>query len=307
MGDYRTALETFVGVVRLTQAGKRHVDRKQLELLAKEAKKDVVKAYAHVGGPTRRGSSSAKVGGDYAPKMMELLAGAVLGGGQGADSTRVYKQIIAETCAARASASGRARCCATRCRCRATTRRWQAQELERLGAVYEKAPPANRRSRRRSAARLSRRRARAGDHLAPRGAEDAGHRRYEFAERAYRLFLAHFRDDKQAYEMRFYAGELLWVLQRWKDAAEHYTEVVEVAAGGKYLREAAFAAVLAWKNALMIDDEARRQELVKRPRAPERRRRVRQARGATDPGQRAEDDRRVPHLPKHVPDAAELP
>jgi TolA-binding protein len=61
--------------------------------------------------------------------------------------------------------------------------------------------------------------------------------------------------------MRFYRGELLWVLRRWTDAAEQYTAVVASSPGGKYHREAAFAAVLAWKNANMTADEPRREEL----------------------------------------------
>ena len=79
--------------------------------------------------------------------------------------------------------------------------------------------------------------------------------------------------------MRFYRGELLWVLRRWKDAAEQYTEVVEAQPGGKYLREAAFAAVLAWKNALMIERRGAPAGARTRPRAPGRGRGVRQARG----------------------------
>ena len=53
LGDFKTALETFVGVVRMTQEGKVNVPKKQLEVLAKEAKKDIVKAYSHVGGPDK--------------------------------------------------------------------------------------------------------------------------------------------------------------------------------------------------------------------------------------------------------------
>jgi len=90
LGDYKAALETFVGVVRLTQSGKLAVDRKQLEVLAKEAKKDVVKAYAQVGSSEKARPFFAKVGGDYAPKMMELLAERYWEDGKAQESTRVY-------------------------------------------------------------------------------------------------------------------------------------------------------------------------------------------------------------------------
>src|SRR4029077_13464462 len=95
--DYKMALETFVGVVRLTQdPTKLSVSRQPLEVLAKEAKKDVVKAYAQVGSPDKARVFFGKVGGDYAPKMMELLAERYWEDGKALESTRVYKQIIAD-------------------------------------------------------------------------------------------------------------------------------------------------------------------------------------------------------------------
>src|SRR4029078_1976239 len=90
---------------------------------------------------------------------------------------------------------------------------------------------------------------------------------FELSDRASRLFPTHSADAKQAYEMRFYRGELLWVLRRWKDAAEQYTDVVAAEPRGKYKREAAYAEVLAWQNALLsADDAARRQEPAARAR-----------------------------------------
>ena len=41
----------------------------------------------------------------------------------------------------------------------------------------------------------------------------------------------------------------------WKEAAETYTQVVELDPKGKYVKDAAYAAVLAWKNALNINDD----------------------------------------------------
>ena len=51
----------------------------------------------------------------------------------------------------------------------------------------------------------------------------------------------------------------------WKDAAEQYTEVVEMNPKGKYVKDAAYAAVLAWKNALNVDDQGQG-PVDKRPR-----------------------------------------
>src|ERR1043165_6059650 len=65
--------------------------------------------------------------------------------------------------------------------------------------------------------------------------------------------------------MNFYYGELLWTLERWKDAAEQYTKVVEMNPKGKYAKDAAYAAVLGWKNALQVDDNEQK-ETVERDR-----------------------------------------
>jgi len=73
MGQYKDALETFVGVIRMTQEHKVG-NPQQLKLLEKEAKKDIVKAYAHVGGPDKAWEFFQRTGGDFAPKMMEGLA-----------------------------------------------------------------------------------------------------------------------------------------------------------------------------------------------------------------------------------------
>jgi TolA-binding protein len=262
LGDHRTALETFVGVVRLTQTGRLAAGRRQLELLAKEAKKDVVKAYAQVGGPDKARAFFAKVGGDYAPKMMELLAERYWEDGQASESTRVYKQIIADNMNSSRVCEWQSKVVRNSLSLPNYDKALVTQELERLGLVYAWASAG---SPRPPMKREQLDECRASFHDAARELALIWHREaqktqdlatFDLAERAYRLFLARFGDDKQAYEMRFYRGELLWVLRRWKEAAEQYTEVVAAQPGGRYLREAAYAAVLAWQNALVSGDDS---------------------------------------------------
>src|SRR6185437_3821911 len=87
----------------------------------------------------------------------------------------------------------------------------------------------------------------------------------------YKVYLDHFPKDKDSYEMNYYYGELLWTLENWKDAAEQYTHVVEMKPDGKYVKDAAYAAVLAWKNALNVDDHENK-ELVEKDRETEKNR-----------------------------------
>ncbi len=77
---------------------------------------------------------------------------------------------------------------------------------------------------------------------------------YQLAGMVYKEFLSHFTNEKDTPEITFYYGEILWQMNSWKEAAETYTHVVELDPKGKYVKEAAYAAVLAWKNALNISD-----------------------------------------------------
>ena len=51
------------------------------------------------------------------------------------------------------------------------------------------------------------------------------------------------------YEVTFYAGELLWTLERWTEAAAHYRKVLELDPGGRYAKEARLGSELAERNA----------------------------------------------------------
>jgi len=304
LGDFKRALETFVRIARLSPA------RRDLEPLIKEARKDIVVAYAHVGGPDRAWDFFRRTGGESADRMMEALAERYWEQGQGADSTRAYRKIMAENPASPRLCEWQGK--VLRNALSLNDKRDQVQELERLGAVYQ--------ARHQSSASAQRGgradECRSGFHDAAREIALVWHREaqktrntdtYGLAERAYRLFLGQFPADPDAYEMSYYHGELLWTLGRWKDAAELYTRVVEIDPNGKYLRDAAHAAVLAWKNALAVDDDQQRARPERQSVSP---------RGGQEQGRMA--PRPIPAgeqkliaalqtFQKHVPDAPELP
>jgi tetratricopeptide (TPR) repeat protein len=78
---------------------------------------------------------------------------------------------------------------------------------------------------------------------------------YRLAHYMYREYLDTFPEEKDAYTMAFYYAELLFKLKRWEEAAEAYTRVVQMKRDGKFLKEAAYAAVISWKNALNVEEE----------------------------------------------------
>ena len=107
--------------------------------------------------------------------------------------------------------------------------------------------------------------------------------------------------------MSYYYGELLWTLENWKDAAEQYTKVVEMNPKGKYVKDAAYAAVLAWKNALNVDDHEHQDQVEGRPgQAEGARRERRRSRRWSIPEYQKKMIGAFDTYIKYVPDAPEL-
>ena len=142
-----------------------------------------MKAYAQVGGADKARLFFAKVGGDYAPKMMELLAERYWEDGKALESTRVYKQIIADNMESPRLCEWQSKVLRNSLSLPNYDKALVTQELERLGLVYVWARAGSPRAIGRAAQagtgggvpeRVPRRGPRAGADLAPRGAEDAG-------------------------------------------------------------------------------------------------------------------------------------
>ncbi|HEX3697757.1 MAG TPA: tetratricopeptide repeat protein [Polyangia bacterium] len=260
LGDHKTALETFVSVVRMTQDPKSNINAQQKSALAKEAKKDIVKSYSHVGGPDKAWEFFQRTGGDFAPKMMEALAEIYWEQGKFGDSTRVYRKVISMN-------MDSPRICEWQNKIVRNTlsqgsKRDQVQELQRLGAVYDRVHEMK------GVKKDQLEECKVAFHDTTKELALIWHKEaqktknqdtYALTKFVYKEFLDHFTDDKDAYDMSFYYGELLWTLEQWKDAAEQYTKVVKMNTKGKYVKDAAYAAVLAWKNALNVDDHEQRE------------------------------------------------
>jgi len=307
LGDYKTALETFVGVVRMTQEGKVNVPKKQLEVLAKEAKKDIVKAYAHVGGPDKAWEFFQKTGGDFAPKMMESLAELYWEEGKFTESTRVYKKVIGQNMDSPRICEWQNKI--VRNTLSAGNKKDQVQEIERLGNVYDKV------GEMKVAKKDQREECRNSFHDTSKELALIWHKEaqrtknqdtYELDKVVYKVFLDHFPSDKDAYEMNFYYGELLWTLSNWKDAAEQYTKVVEMKPQGKYVKEAAYAAVLAWKNALNVDDHEQKELVEKDRESHEKKKEKNKLEPLTIPEYQKKMIGAFDTYIKYVPDAPEL-
>jgi len=255
LGNFRAALEIFVKVIQLCQAGK--IPKNQAGPLEKEAKKDLVKAYARTPGanPDKAWDFFQRMGGDYAPKMLESLAELYWEQGMFNESSKIYRKIIVLNEAS-------PRICEWQNKILRNTlsggnKKDQVQELKRLGNVYgimQKKTDV----KKDVMTECKNSYHDTGKELALIWHKEAQRTKnadtYQLAGMVYKEFLSHFDKEKDTPEISFYYGEILWQMQAWKEAAEIYTKVVELDPKGKYVKESAYAAVLAWKNALNIDD-----------------------------------------------------
>jgi tetratricopeptide (TPR) repeat protein len=249
LADFKQALATFLKVAELAGA------KSDALGLAREARKDIVRAYAQVGSPDKAWALFQRAGGPHAPQMLEQLAELYLGEGKFADSVRLYRQLVqlfpqdARLCAWQGEVV-KATLGSTGARAEPAT----VKELERLAALGD-ARPADRTCKEPLGAYLR--------ELAPlwhKEAQTTGQRAYyELAHALYRLYAARFSDEPQALAMTFYDAELLYKLERHCEAAPLYGEVVrrDPSAKAKWLHEAAWAAVLSWRSCLGIEDVPR--------------------------------------------------
>lgn len=252
--DPRRALELFVKVIK--NATKWGGTKKGKIILVKEAKKDAVRAYSHVGTPARAWTFFKRIGGTYSMKMLERLANMYYDQGKFLDSVQVFKNLI------RLNPKSKTLCSWQYNIVRATLsgkdKRQQVVETKRLAAVYslQKKRGGVRKTAlmecRENAAAVLRELATTWHREAQKTQNQDT---YGLAQYLYKEYIDTFPKEKDAYVMSFYYAELLFKLEKWDQSADAYTHVVKMKPRGKYLKEAAYAAVISWKNALNVDQE----------------------------------------------------
>lgn len=268
LGDFKQALATFVAVVELSNKVSGPGSKSQKIALGKEAKKDCVRAYARIGTPEKAWDFFRRVGGDYAMTMMEQLGDLYNAQGQFQDSIKVYRNLMVlnpespKLCFWQGEVMKNT--------LSATGSRAQAdnvKELQRLGAVYEKVKDMKGIKKEQLEECRDTTKNTLGE-LATVWHKEAqktnNNDTYALAQYLYKEYLTRFPKEKDVYQMTFYYGELLFKLgsngdnNSYCNAAPVYTQVVKMNPNpnAKYLKEAAYAAVISWKNCLSVEDNA---------------------------------------------------
>ncbi len=265
--DFKKALEVFVDVITMSEKGQGSALKQNRLALAKEAKKDLVRTYARVGTPDKAWPFFQRYGGDYAMVMEEQLAELYNGQGQFIDSIKVFRSLIAiaptspKLCAWETEIVNNT-LSATGSRANADS----VKEMQRLAAVYEKTKEMQglkgdvlEECRDSTASKLRELATIWHKECQKTNNQDT----CSLAQYIYKEYIKTFPKEKDSYTMNFYYAELLFTLgqkfddkQKFCDAGPAYTDVIKMDPSdkAKYRNEAAYAAVISWKNCLDIDD-----------------------------------------------------
>lgn len=282
---YRTSLDYFVRTVKATLSGKAgsEANAKQLR---RDARRDMVKAYVNAGKPSAAWGFFQKVGNgpkkeeNMAKKQMELLANAYFGNGMYVESSSIYKTLQSEFGSDAKRCEWQAQVVVNALATDNKTIQWK--ETDRLANYWEdykdsKFKKATKKKCRDEARDTMRQMATVWHDEAEKTRKQDT---YDLSEKAYRAFTTHFPKDKDAYEMQFYFAELLWAqgvnnynsksrdqqevgLKHFRNAHDEFVKVLEIKPDGKYTKDAAYAQMLAMKNALEYDETGGKKKACK--------------------------------------------
>lgn len=271
---YDLSLDFFVKTIQATLEG-RAGSEANAKQLRRDARRDLVRAFVMAGKPSKAYEFFTKVGDgpkedeNMSRKMMELLAVQYFGQGMYTESTYTYHKLQElfpedpQTC----EWQGRVVINAL-----ATDNKdVQWTETSRLGEYWDKFKngtykEAIKRKCRDETLDTMKQMATVWHDEAEKTKNEAT---YALAERAYEGFLKTFPKDKDAYEIQMFYAELLWAraghlvgdkktkpdgLTKFRRAHEEFVKVLEINPEGKFTQDAAYAQMLAMKNALEYDE-----------------------------------------------------
>ncbi len=260
LGKHQLALETFFKVADLTKGDKKK------EPLNRAAKKDIVRAYAEVGDAEKAHNFFKRVDKGYAFEMYQLLGDVYIEQGKAEKAIFTFRDLM------KVDAKHKNVCLwqynVAHSMMTAGNNKQKVDEIENLvklyGAYKDKKilPAAESEECHDNAAAMAGDMARAYHN---ESMKTLNPETLAYADRLYHVYLDVFPDAADYGETQYYYAELLWSraeneknqrlqTELWENAAIEFTNVVKNGkVDGKILKEAAYAAVLGWKNALAVD------------------------------------------------------
>ena len=274
--EYAKSLNKFVETIKATLEG-RAGNEANAKQLRRDARRDLVRAYVHAGKPSAAWEFFQRVGDgpkkdeNMSRRMMESLAVSYFGNGMYVESTATYKKLQSVYAGDPDRCGWQARIVVNALATDDKDIQWR--ETKRLGEYWveykdSKFKDIVKRKCRDEARDTLRQMATVWHDEAEKTRKPEV---YDYAEQAYRAYIASFPQDKDAYELHYYYAEILWAqgtnlynskdratqqqgLKKFREAHDEFVKVLERKPDGKYTKEAAYAQMLAMKNALEYDE-----------------------------------------------------
>ena len=260
LGQHQDALEVFYNVAMNTK------NDKKKEILNRAAKKDIVRAYAEVGNVQKAYNYFTKVDKNFSFDMYQLLGDYFVEQGKSEKGIYVFRDLVG-------IAPKNKNVClwqynVAHLMLTAGSNQDKVEEIEKLVKLYgvlrdnKTLPAAEASECHDNAAAMAGELARAWH---SESAKTKNPETLAYAEKLYKVYLDVFKDAEDYAETQYYYSELIWsraeseknqrlATELWENAAIAFTDVVKTGkVDQKLMRESAYAAVLAWKNALNVD------------------------------------------------------
>lgn len=259
---YQDALETFLQVATATKNDKKN------EILNRAAKKDFVRAYAEIGKADKAFDAFKRVDTKYAFEMLQILADLYLAQGKSDKAIYVYRELMKQAPSNKNVCLWQYNVSHAMLSMPGAANSDKVAEIELLvklwGALKNKKvlPQAEASECHDNAAAMSGELARA---YHSESAKTKNPETLAYAEKLYRVYLEVFPDAEDFAQTQYFYAELVWSraeseknarlqTEMWENAAVAFTDVVKTGkVDQKLMKEAAYAAVLGWKNALNVD------------------------------------------------------
>jgi tetratricopeptide (TPR) repeat protein len=265
---YQEALETFFQVAQATKN-----DKKQ-EILNRASKKDFVRAYAEVGKADKAYAAFQRVDNKYAFDMLQVLADLYLDAGKSDKAIFTYTELMKIAPTNKNVCLWQYNIAHAMLSMPGANNADKVREIENLVRLYgglrgKKVLPASEAQEcHDNAAAMSGELARA---YHSESAKTKNPETLAYAEKLYKVYLDVFVDAEDYAQTQYFYAELIWSradaeknprmqTELWENAAVAFTDVVKTGkVDAKMMKEAAYAAVLGWKNALNVDPRIRAQ------------------------------------------------
>jgi len=265
---YQEALETFFQVAQATK------NNKKQEILNRAAKKDFVRAYAEIGKADKAYAAFQRVDQKYSFEMLQILADLYLDQGKSDKAIYVYHELMKTAPTNKNVCLWQYNVTHAMMSMPGSNNSAKIKEIQNLvrmwGALKGKKvlPQSESQECHDNAAAMSGELARA---YHSESAKTKNPETLKYAEDLYKVYLEVFPDAQDYPQTQYYYAELIWSraeneknvrlqTEMWENAAVAFTDVVKTQrVEAKLMKEAAYAAVLGWKNALNVDPRVKGQ------------------------------------------------